>query len=69
MCVFTKRRPRELFPDHFRRHPTLRGIRSYTQHPNGRLLMIEDVGSGESLVMVLNWRAKVAQAFARDGGE
>jgi hypothetical protein len=61
-------RPRPLFEDHFRRH-VARGIQNYQPHPNGRLLMIESVDSGEqSLVLVHNWRAKVAQAFATGGG-
>jgi hypothetical protein len=63
-------RPRALFEDRFHHfdHP-LRGFTSYSQHPNGRFLMVENAESrDESLVLVENWRAKVVQAFARDGG-
>jgi hypothetical protein len=61
-------RPRPLFEDRFRHHQT-RGFRNYSQHPDGRLLIVEDAEKGEeSLVLVENWSAKVVQAFARDGG-
>jgi Tol biopolymer transport system component len=60
---------RSLFEDHFRRNPFQRGIQNYRQHPDGRLLMIEPADTGEqSLVLVLNWRAKVVQAFADGDG-
>jgi hypothetical protein len=39
------------------------------RHPNGRFLMIESAHSGgEAPILIENWRAKVVQAFARDGG-
>jgi Tol biopolymer transport system component len=61
-------RPRALFEDRFRHFDLQRGIPNYAQHPNGRFLMIENAESREeSLVLVENWRAKVVQAFARDG--
>jgi hypothetical protein len=60
-------RPQSLFEDRFRRN-LLRGIQNYAPHPNGRLLMIESEESESSLVLVENWRAKVAQAFAQGGG-
>ena len=61
-------RPRPLFQDHFRRNEP-RGFVSYALHPNGRFLMIQSAEDREqSLVLVLNWRAKVTQAFASDGG-
>jgi serine/threonine-protein kinase len=60
-------RPQPLFEDRFRRN-LVRGIQNYRPHPNGRLLMIESMDSEQSLVLVENWGAKVAQAFARDSG-
>jgi serine/threonine protein kinase len=61
-------RARPLFEDGFR-HFDPRGFANYSQHPNGRFLMIENVEDRESsLVLVENWRAKVAQAFARRDG-
>jgi hypothetical protein len=48
--------------------PLVRALGSDWPHPNGRLLMIERVqGDEQSLVLVQNWRAKVARAFAPDG--
>jgi hypothetical protein len=60
-------RSRPLFEDRFR-HQWFRGYVNYVPHPNGRLLMIENVEDSQSIVVVLNWQAKVAQAFAQGGG-
>jgi Tol biopolymer transport system component len=61
-------RPRPLFEDRFRHSDSLRGFPNYSQHPNGRFLMVENVETREqSLVLVENWRAKLIQAFASDG--
>jgi serine/threonine protein kinase len=58
-------RARPLFEDRFR-DPYPGPFLGYSQHPNGRFLMVESAES-ESLVLVENWRAKVVKAFARDG--